>query len=116
MNLTIHIDILFYALFITLLLEGAILILFKIRTHSIWITFLLVNSITNLSMNILLKNLHPYLVWLLVLEVIIIGMEGIVYTWTMKSISKGFVISLVCNVTSLLGGYVINTLLLGGMI
>ncbi len=101
-------------LFVTLLIEGVILLLFRIRDRRIWILFILMNVTTNLTMNWLLEFLRPYLMWLTILEVIIFILEGLLYGKVSQSIRKGLLLSLVCNLASLVGGYLLNVLIFGG--
>ena len=97
-------DILIYALLITILSEELVLLIMNVKDSRLYLSLLIINIITNLSMNIILQFVSNYYLWLYILEVCVFIIEGLVYLLITKDIKKAIIISLVCNVCSYLIG------------
>ena len=97
-------DILIYALLITILSEELVLLIMNVKDSRLYLSLLIINIITNLSMNIILQFVSDYYLWLYILEVCVFIIEGLVYLLITKDIKKAIIISLVCNVCSYLIG------------
>lgn len=99
-------DILIYALLITILSEELVLLIMNVKDSRLYLSLLIINIITNLSMNIILQFVSNYYLWLYILEVCVFIIEGLVYLLITKDIKKAIIISLVCNVCSYLIGLI----------
>ena len=99
--------ILIKALLITLVVELLMLFLLKERKIKIFIVCGIINIITNPILNIILQYTNHYYLLLIILEIVIVIIEGIIYYLFKKDIKKAFMISLICNLASLLMGMII---------
>ena len=99
-------DILIYALLITILSEELVLLIMNVKDSRLYLSLLIINIITNLSMNIILQFVSNYYLWLYILEVCVFIIEGLVYLLITNDIKKAIIISLVCNVCSYLIGLI----------
>lgn len=109
------------ALFLTIVLEVIAILVYKKMSKKnvdkyLFASFI-VNVITNVPLNILLtnisqNNLFIYFVILVLLEIIIIIIEGLIYFVINKNIKEAFIISLLCNSFS----FIIGTIILNFLI
>ncbi len=99
-------DILIYALLITILSEELVLLIMKVKDSRLYLSLLIINIITNLSMNIILQFVSNYYLWLYILEGCVFIIEGLVHLLIMNDIKKAIIISLVCNLCSYLIGLI----------
>ncbi len=99
-------DILIYALLITVLSEELVLLIMNVKDSRLYLSLLIINIITNLSMNIILQYVSNYYLWLYILEVCVFIIEGLVYLLITNDIKKAIIISLICNVCSYLIGLI----------
>ena len=97
-------DILIYALLITILSEELVLLIMNVKDSRLYLSLLIINIITNLSMNIILQFVSNYYLWLYILEVCVFIIEGLVYYLITKDIKKAIIISLSCNLLSYIIG------------
>ncbi|MCL2632452.1 MAG: hypothetical protein FWD45_05150, partial [Coriobacteriia bacterium] len=101
---------------LTLVIEGLVFLLFGYRQLKSWLTFLVVNLITQGALNIFLSGptFNPYrLFGLFFLEAIILTTEAIAFTVTLKEHSKrrAVAFAFVANAASfMLGGLMITYL------
>lgn len=101
---------------LTLLIEGVVFYLFGFKDRKSWITFIIINLITQGALNIWINGLFPietYMFFgLIALEILIVIVEGIVLLSCIKEHRKNillFVIS--ANFLSLVvGGYILTVL------
>ena len=94
---------------LTLLIEGFIFLAFRYRKKSSWITFLLVNLITQGALNISIYGIHLSGYWIfgyVFYEIIIFIVEAIAFSCVLKEHNKGRAISyaLIANFASLILG------------
>lgn len=105
-------------LLLTLLIEGIIFWLFKFREKRSWLIFLVVNLITQGSLNIWLNSgsylMQSYLILNLIAgEIYVFAAEMIVFPVLIKEHGKGRILTyaFISNLISLiLGGYIISVL------
>ena len=100
---------------VSLVFELTVLLFFKLKNPKFIILFIITNLITNLSMNLSLGVFSSYLLGLIILEVTIFIIESLIYNLMLKKIKLSLMILLLCNLTSLVGGLVINILTGGGL-
>lgn len=98
---------------LTLSIEGLVFYLFGYRQKRSWITFLVINMLTQVSLNVLIDNFSPilgyYALIIIVAEFIIFMIEAIVYLSVIKERNSfiTFLYAFVANFMSLfLGGLV----------
>ena len=104
------------ALILTLIIETFALFLLKERRIKVFVCSLILNVITNLSLNIFLTNYAVYepIAYFLVLfslEVAIWFIEGMVYYFVIKDFKKSLKYSFILNLSSFLIGLVISFVL-----
>ena len=94
------------ALIFTIGVELIVLCLFNIKKIYIYAILILMNIVTNLSMNYFLSIIqsHTFDYHLYLFEIVIIFVEMMVYYLWIKDIKKAFYISLACNSASLIFG------------
>lgn len=95
-----------FALLFTLVIELAVLVLFKVKDIRIYLVMFTVNCITNISMNVGLHYL-PYqqdILYLSLAEIIVFIIEALILTKLLKNVKLGFFISFIANVLSLVLG------------
>jgi hypothetical protein len=104
--------------FLTLLIESLVFLLFRFREKRSWLVFLVVNLLTQGALNIWLNNggsLMPYyLLFALVIgEVFVLGAEMIALPLLIEEHKKSriLIFAIVANLASLVaGGYIISVL------
>lgn len=103
----------FLALLITLIIEGGISFLLLHKTKYAVVMVLLMNLVTNPIMNALLAHieLRRYLFYLVVLEILVVVIEGLLMNIVVKNGKKAFVASLVQNSASLMIGLALFALI-----
>lgn len=95
-------------LMVTIVIEEIGLLIQREKNYKIYIACLIVNIITNISLNILLQYLSDnYYLFLVILEIVIFIIEAFVYYLVNKNIVKSIRLSLICNLLSLLIGSLI---------
>lgn len=104
-----------YALLLTILIEGFVLIL--IKEKSLIKYSILINIVTNVTLNIILnfikiKNIILYLIILLIMELIITIVEALIYNLIIKNKTKSLKISFILNCTSFIIGTIILNIFL----
>ncbi len=94
------------ALTMTLVIEMIVFLFFRMKDYRMYIAFFIINIMINLSMNYLLLRLPvlPYDIGLYVLEIMILIIEMFVYYLIIRNLKKSFLISLSCNIASLIIG------------
>ncbi len=101
------------ALILTLLIESLLLIILKFKDSKLYLISIIINSITNLSLNYYLTNtifnsLLVYSIIVIILEILIVFIEALTYMIYFKEFSKAFKISFILNTSSFLIGLIIN--------
>ena len=94
---------------LTLLIEGVIFLAFRYKKKSSWVSFLLINLITQGALNILIYGIHLNGYWIfgyVFYEIIIFIVEAIAFSCILKEHNKGRAISyaLIANFASLILG------------
>lgn len=98
---------------LSVLLELIVLSKFKKILIPFHLYFIVINIITNIAMNNLLGLFSHYYWGLIILELAVFLLEGLIYTLLLKNYKLAFLISLSCNVVSLIGGLLFNVFLGG---
>ena len=104
---------LIYALVSTLIIESFVLVILKYRNIKIFILEIIINTITNLSLNYFLltysfESYILYIISVIVLEILIVLIEGFFYAIFLKKIKKSLKLSLILNASSFLIGLLIS--------
>ena len=92
------------ALLATIIVEELVLLILKEKKIKIYLICLIMNVITNVSLNILIHFVSNYYLFLIVAEVVIFIIEAFVYYLVKKDIRKAILISLICNILSFIIG------------
>lgn len=93
-----------YAL-VTVLVEEGCLIIQRPKSHITYILCLIMNVITNMTMNVVLQLFSEnYYLYLIIFEMLVVVVEGLLYHIFEKDINKSFRISLICNIGSFVFG------------
>lgn len=100
---------------VSLSLELIVLLFLKKKNPLFISLFIITNIITNILMNNILLYFSNYTLGLIILELAVFIIEGLIYSIILKDIKKAFIISLLCNLSSLFGGILFNVIL-GGLI
>lgn len=96
------------ALLITIIVEELFLLIQKEKNYKIYLGCLIINIVTNVTMNIALQYLaNNYYLFLIILEVMVVLIEALGYFIINKNILKSLRLALVCNVVSLIIGFLI---------
>lgn len=101
---------------LTLLVEGLVFFVFGYRKRASWITFLVVNLVTQGVLNYILSGVNLGYIWiigLVLFEIIIFAVEALAFTLILKEHKKGRAVwyALAANFASLiLGGLLISYL------
>lgn len=96
------------ALLITIIVEELCLLCQKEKNYKMYIGCFLINMITNVSMNLALQYLgNNYYLWLIIFEVIVVLVEMLGYFIINRNILKSLRISLICNVASVVLGFLL---------
>lgn len=94
-------------LFVTIIIEELVLLLFRTKKANIYLGCLGMNILTNLSLNIYLQFAANYYQSLTILEIVVFVVEGLLYLCLTKNVQKAFVLSAICNIASYLIGMII---------
>lgn len=102
-------------LLLTILLEASILVLWKEKKKGVLICSLLINVVTNVSLNLFVyffpfSSVWVYIAWIVLLELVIVLVEALAYEIVLRDVKKSLVYSISCNVGSFLIGLLINGL------
>lgn len=100
------------ALILTIIIELPLLRLFKEKNYHVYILALIMNIITNLSLNGFLKLIESsefiiYLIVVIILEIVVIFVETLGYMLIYKKFRKAFIVSFVLNSVSAVIGTLI---------
>ena len=97
------------ALFLTVVLEIFSLLLQREKNKILYILVIIINIFTNLSMNIVLYYIpfKYYYYCLILFEILVIIIEAIILNFVLKDFKKAFRISLINNLISWLGSYLV---------
>lgn len=101
------------ALVLTILIETICLMLLKEKNKIVYFIEVVINIVTNLSLNLFLQTYYfesnlEYAFCVIILEAIIFIIEGIIYNIYYKNIKKALQISFILNITSFMIGLVIG--------
>ena len=88
----------------TIIVEEIVLLLFREKQVKMYITCLIMNIITNISLNIILQFSSNYYLMLIILEIVIVIIEGFIYYLIKKDFKKVIILALICNVMSFIVG------------
>lgn len=104
------------ALLLTIIIELPLLKLFKEKDSKVYFLSLIMNIVTNLSLNGFLKligfsNFIIYLMVVIFLEIIVVFVEALGYMIIYKKFKKSFIVSLVLNLVSAVIGTFIYSLI-----
>ena len=105
------------ALILTLIIESCALFILKEKRIKVYVCSIILNTITNLSLNIFLTQYAvnepiAYFLVLFSLEVAIWFIEGMVYYFVIKDFKKSLKYSFILNLSSFLIGLVISFVLI----
>lgn len=111
-----YIKTLLEPLILTVLIEWIVLIILKEKKKHIFVVSLLLNIITNVSLNIcLLKinfaDIYIYFICLILSEFAIFILEGLGYYLFLKEKKKSICYSLLCNTTSFIVGLILGIII-----
>jgi hypothetical protein len=97
------------ALIITIILELLMLLVQREKNYRVYLFSILINIITNVSLNIGIQFVEPgyYYLVVTILEALIVLIEAASYFLIYKDFKKSLRISLVCNLTSFLIGLIL---------
>lgn len=95
------------ALLTTIVIEELSLVLLKERNIKVYIACLVVNIITNITMNVALQFVENYYLSLIIFEMLVFLVEGTIYLLVTRKFSKAIIYSFVCNVLSWIIGALI---------
>ena len=99
------------ALVLTVLIELGILVLLREKRANVLGLSVIINMLTNLSLNLWLYLYDDAsLLELLVAEVFIILIEALAYRCVVSSLRQSFIYSVLCNVISFLSGILLELL------
>lgn len=99
--------ILLKALIITIVVEELCLLIMREKSAKIYLLCFVMNIITNITMNVALQYSTDYYTSLIIFEIAVFVIEGLLYFAINKKIGKAIIISLVCNIASLLIGTIL---------
>ncbi|OQB52368.1 MAG: hypothetical protein BWX97_01394 [Firmicutes bacterium ADurb.Bin146] len=97
---------LFYPLILTLIFEGLVFLLFRFKNRDFWILFLLINILTNLSINLILLVSSLFMtytvqvIFLYILEISAVFIEYIFYAKKEGKSIKLFLCTFLANMLS----------------
>ncbi len=96
-------------LVLTILIEGTLILIIK-RKLLFVLYSIIINIITNLTLNLIVINfvnskLWIYILVVSILEIIILFTEALMYNITIKKYKKALLLSLILNVTSISFGF-----------
>lgn len=96
------------ALLLTLFIEVVVLLFLRVKPKVLLLSILL-NCITNISLNLFIQVIPPsqYFLIVLGLEILIIFIEAICYMLVIKGFQKALKISFFCNMSSYLIGLIL---------
>lgn len=99
------------ALVLTIVIEGILIYILK-RKFIFLLFSIVINVITNLSLNLIVNNflqskLSVYIVGVTILEIIILFTEALVYNILIKKYKKALLLSLILNLTSFCFGFLL---------
>ena len=101
------------ALILTLIIENGMLFILGYKNYRIYVFSIIINTVTNLALNYFLLN-YPFQTYLfyaticIVLESLIVLIEGCFYLIYFKSFKNAIKISFILNLTSFLIGLILN--------
>lgn len=99
------IPLLLKPLVITIISEELGLVVLRKKSYKHYLLCFVMNVFTNITMNILLQYLsNNYYLWLLVFEILVVVIEGLLYSILDKKIFVGIKTSLICNLISFIVG------------
>lgn len=101
---------------LTCLIELITLIIIKVKDKKILNYSIIVNLLTNVPLNLFIVNFNfkdiiQYFIIVIILELVIILIEGLLYYILLKDIKKSLKYSVILNVTSYIIGLVISIIL-----
>ena len=96
--------ILIIPLLTTIIVEEIVLLVFREKHIKMYVACLIVNVITNLSLNIILQFSSNYYLMLIILEITVVIIEGFVYYLIKKDWKMAIILALVCNIMSFVVG------------
>ena len=96
--------ILIIPLLTTIIVEEIVLLVFREKQIKMYVACLIVNVITNLSLNIILQFSSNYYLMLIILEIAVVIIEGFVYYLIKKDWKMTIILALVCNIMSFVVG------------
>lgn len=98
------------ALVATILIEIAVLLLLGEKRRKVLLASVVINVITNVSLNIIEQFVGMSIVQIILGEVIVVVVEALWYYLFVRKASQAFVYSLLCNAISFLVGLICTTL------
>lgn len=98
------------ALVLTVLIELGVLVLLRERRANVLGLSVIINVLTNLSLNLWLYLYDASLPELLVAEVLIVLIEAQAYRCVVSSLRQSFIYSVLCNAISFLSGVLLELL------
>lgn len=103
----------FIPLLLTIVIEDLILFILKEKRKKVYLASILINIITNLSLNLFISNIifssiNHYFLIIIPLELFIWILEGISYFLLIKDIKKSISYTLFCNSASFIIGLCIQ--------
>lgn len=97
---------------LTIVIEFIVLLILKAERNILFLS-IIINIITNASLNILLyfikfPKYYVYVITVIILEILIVFIEAIYYYIFLKDFKKSFKYSIITNVSSYLFGLIIS--------
>lgn len=94
------------ALILTIVIELIVLLILRERNYKIYLLSIIINIITNVSLNIYVQFIDVRYYYLIItfLEILIVIIEAIGYNLIYKDYKKSLLIAFLCNIASYLLG------------
>lgn len=102
---------------LTIIIELAVLYIFKERNKKVYIAAIIINAMTNIPLNIFVnlysfKNFTEYILIILSLELLVVVIESLLYYLVIKKYLKSLFYSTMCNLYSFLLGSLVFELIM----
>ncbi len=97
------------ALLLTIVVEGAVLLLLGEKRCKVFIASVVINIITNVPLNLVIQHTGMNLTAVVVGETAVVIIEAIWYYLFVRRASQAAVYSLLCNAVSFLTGFILTS-------
>lgn len=108
----VTLPMLLLALVATILIEFVVLLLLGERNRLVLGSSVVVNMLTNVSLNLFLLYIDDSFTTIIIAEVIIVFVEALWYFLFLRNLSRAFVYSILCNAISFLIGILAQSMII----